>query len=216
MRNFDERFTVPISKLTMLKGKQLRLLTGAALATATIGKVPVKTDLAFYLGITERELDTLSKAAVEAAWEKSWNLRSLLAEEFDDAPKVQELYYILAAYLISNGIFLEEDRESLEHLQARCFLSQVPLAKISTRAIFDGYIITLEYLWWIARCKDETTTLSSFITMRYGKRSTVNQHIADFCKHVIGDSKYDRPLTFVTGLFKGYLHSFDNGIMRGV
>lgn len=186
MRVFDERYLGPIAEITGLEAGPLQFATGVALATAIIGKTPVKTDLAYFLGMTENEMNALAKTSASLAWENK-SFRQWLKDgvkPVDEALKPQELGYCLAAFLVSYGYYTEENVESIEHAQARRFLSgYFDVQTIRTKALFGGYLATLEYLWWITRGSGPIASqaLRTFVQMRYGRRSNIAQQLQAFC-----------------------------------
>lgn len=193
-----------VAHATGLMGQALNLLTGAALITATLGKVPVKKDLAFYVGETERDLDRLSKTALDTAWLNKefriWNGGGLGMTS--DGIRPQNLYYALATELISRGAFRRTDHDDVEYNLARDFLNNyIHSSDINTRALFAGYTICLEYLTTQARGME--INLHHFIRLRYGKIA-VHDFLHAFCEYV-STTKRDKEEKIFDEQSSGYL-----------
>ena len=175
-----KRVVERVQQLTGLTGTSLDYVVGAAVITATIGKYPTKVDLYTYLGVSEREMDHISHQAVKEAWAgesyPSW--LDEVGEEFDH--KAKNMVYTISADLVSNNYL---DDRSDRPGKVRLFLGTIiPSQQIHSRAVFSGYLITLEYL--THRERGLESTLTQFIRMRYGKLHGVYDDLARFCEKV--------------------------------
>lgn len=178
--SYDNRVVERVQQLTGLTGNSLDYAVGAAIMTATIGKYPTKVDLYTYLGVSERDMDHISHQASKEAWDGT-AYQSWLDEAdavFDH--KAKNMVYTLATDLVANN-YLDDRADG--NGKVRLFLdSIIPAQKIYSRALFSGYLITLEYLRHRERGLE--STLTQFIRLRYGRLRGVYDDLVVFCQAV--------------------------------
>ncbi len=158
-----------IAEVTGLKnGAELRCLTGSAIATAIVGRVPSKTDRAMYLGTSKERLDANIHAGIKEAWDNGC-LRDWYGVHLLMRPSQTQLLYSLATQLIANGIVTADEKgEPTSHRLAREFLNgHFYPQDIISAAEFQGYNMVLEYLWLYAEQEDNYTSFTRFVGYRY-------------------------------------------------
>lgn len=162
--NFNQATVDRVQKLTGLSGEPLNFVVAAATITATIGKFPTKVDMYTYAGLSEHEMDSLMQKATLLAWTdeelsiKNWFSQVGLTE----MPRAKAMVYTIAADLVTEGL-IENDGDGRARQLLKTFIQP---QLIQTRAVFGGYMVTLEYLSHISRGFD--TSLPKFMKGRYG------------------------------------------------
>ena len=178
--SYDTRVVERVQQLTGLTGTSLDYAVGAAIMTAIIGKYPTKVDLHTYLGISEREMDHISRQASEEVWSGTAYQNWLDEADVVFDHKAKNMIYTLAADLVANNYL---DDKSDGDGKVRLFLdNMISSQQIYSRALFSGYLIALEYLKHRERGLE--STLTQFIRLRYGKLHGVYDDLAAFCQAV--------------------------------
>lgn len=164
--SFTTEVSERVGKTTGLTGDLLTFVSGAAYVTATLGKFPTKIDMYNFAGMTERELNVVMHDSIKAAWTnegnnlKSWFGQIGLAIE----PRPKAMIYAVASDLVADGIL--ENSNDVDGRARGLLRTLVNPQQIQTRAQFDGYLVTLEYLRH--RSRGLNTSLSTFMRARYG------------------------------------------------
>jgi len=151
---------------TGLTGEPLKFVINIATITAVLGKFPTKVDACYYLGMSEPEMNNLEKDAMYMAWADKY---VSLKKWFNDAgivaqPRLKAMTYAVATDLVLEGL-LENEHDGdgrARNLLKAMFKPQ----QVSSRAEFDGFLITLEFLRHRDRSLD--MPLSQFLKLRYG------------------------------------------------
>lgn len=173
MKNFTTEACNRVRRITGLSGEPLDFVTGTAVITAAIGKFPHKADLYTYIGMSERELDTMMDRATDEAWtDTDWSCdREVLRDWFRKVPitkkpKPKAMIYAVSSDLVLEGL-VEDSGDADEECARELLKSFVRFPQmIQTGNLFDGLMVTLEFLRYKSRGLD--LSLSSFLRMRYG------------------------------------------------
>ena len=186
----NEVITNRVQAITGLAGEPLDFVVNSAVICAVLGKNPTKIDACYYLGMSEREMAVLGQKTMTEAWTdrdvslKKWYFRAGIENE----PKLKAMIYAVATELVARGL-LENQTDGdgrARNLLKTLFKSQ----QISSRAEFDGFLVTLEYL----RHKERglNTTLSQFLKLRYGQFRKHNA-LAAFTELISGNDPESFP-----------------------
>ena len=186
----NEATTKRVQAITGLTDETLDFVTNLATITAALGKFPTKVDACNYLGMSEHEMDSYCQKAKTLAWvDRSTGLKKwYYSVGITDEPRAKAMIYSVAADLVSCG-YLEYQSDGdgrARNLLKAMFRSQ----QISSRAEFDGYLVTLEYLRHLER--GLSTSLSSFLKLRYGSLRKHND-MAAFAELVAGNDPESFP-----------------------
>ena len=195
-----------VQKITGLSGDQLTFVASAATITAEIGRFPTKVDMYTFIGMSERELDLTMRTCLFEAWT---NEKRALKRWFQDAgaydvPKPKAMIYALATDLVMEG--LVEDKGDADGRARGLLKTLVNPQQITTRAQFDGFMVTLEYLWHLDRKLD--TSLPQFLKGRYGSLHK-NDSLRAFAKTIsendrssFPDDNYAEVISKIVKLFR--------------
>lgn len=185
MINYTQNVESRVQQITGLTGKPLDLVTTAAIITAETGKYPTKVDMCTCVGMSEREMNVISQEATELGWMGTFRDWYQTANIYT-TPKYKAMIYAISADLVAEGLVCGDvDERARELLRS---LVSPPL--IQTRAQFDGFLTMLEYLHHLCRGLD--TTLSSFMTIRYGSMNKRNA-LKAFARLVTENNKENFP-----------------------
>ncbi|MBQ3309553.1 hypothetical protein IJG78_02650 [Candidatus Saccharibacteria bacterium] len=166
MKNdFDGRQLKEVAEMTGLEGDMLLALTGTVVATVFIGKRPVKTDTAQYLGISKKYYDQLIKHATDLT-NYYGRFEDWLMSYAPEKLKAENIIYPLATEFILDGFYPGKPEEHYHRALSRAFLSEnfLPQA-IQNKNQFIGFNIVLEYLW--AKLSGSNEKLDSFARARF-------------------------------------------------
>lgn len=180
--NFDETVKEIVQNITGLSGNALDCVTGAAMATVFLGKVPVKTDLAAYLGTGKKTLCQVLRVVAEYGYSSDHpQFREWLGPYAPvDRIKPTAMIYAISAELVMQGLIFDRE-ETPERQQAREFLSLLfaPQA-IQSAAQFTGMSIMLEFL----ESKLMGTvgeTIENFVSIRFSTERKPLDKVQAFC-----------------------------------
>ena len=140
MKTYSEDLYQEVKELTGLDDKyKLHCITGAVYATVFLGKMPIKEDLAAFLGASKR-------AVMAMTHEMS--------------------IYPLATICSLRGLYIGTEEEPYTRKIAREYLAKKfdPELVISTKE-YIGYDIMLEYLWQVANGAEES--INDYIRSRF-------------------------------------------------
>lgn len=173
--SFTERVAERVQEITGLSGEPLVLVSGTAFITAVIGKIPTKVDLCTFIGMSERELDSMMSYSMNLAWANDGVLKAWFREAgIYLEPNPKAMVYAVAADLVLEGLVLDKRERGL-------IKTLIRPQQIQSKRQFDGLLITLEYL--LHRSRGLDTSLPAFLRYRYG-----NLHKSDslraFCEIV--------------------------------
>lgn len=188
-KDFDGEFRKRVNELTGLTGETLDYITGIIYATAFIGELPSKEDLATYLGVRNRTVDDVIAQGIrtcvpDQATERTPYEKWIGVDLVRPRPVAAEFIYPLATKLISDGLYLDTKEESMTRFIARSFLETflVP-QRIKTKDLFIGYNIMLEYLWQVVE-SGEVQGIERFVEVRYERINKSLRKTEEFCKQV--------------------------------
>lgn len=162
MREFDNDLLLEVKRLTEFEGDKLRCVTGAVYATVFLGKMPIKEDLATYLGVSKRMvMDTLKGVPI----------------------------YSLATKMALSGLYINAEQEPIERIIAREFLaSMIDPNDIETAKEYIGFDIALEYLWRIVDSADDT--ISEYVRSRFEPGLKIPSRLQAFALVVYKDNPH--------------------------
>ena len=163
----NEAITKRVHTITGLTGDSLNFVVNTATITAALGKFPAKIDACYYLGMSEHEMDSLGRKIQVEIWVdkdtslKKWYYRVGIETE----PKLKSMIYAVATEMVLSGMleYQSDGDGKARNLLKAMFQPQ----RISSRAEFDGFLVTLEYLRHKQRGLN--TTLPQFLKLRYGQ-----------------------------------------------
>ncbi|MBR3263777.1 hypothetical protein IKF94_00880 [Candidatus Saccharibacteria bacterium] len=190
MRETNEAIANRVYSITGLSGEALDFVVNAVTITAALGKFPTQIDACYYLGLSEHEMASLGQKAMANAWvDKNGSLKKWYFQVgVDNQPKLKAMVYAVATDLVARGMLeyqFDGDGRARGLLKAM-FKPQ----QISSKAEFDGFLVTLEYLRHLERGLD--TTLSQFLKLRYGQFRKHNA-LAAFAELVAGNDPESFP-----------------------
>ena len=161
-----------VQALTGLTDEKLDFVVNAATITAALGKFPTKVDASIYLGLTEHEIDILGHEAMLLAWaDREWSLKKWYYNAgVTTQPRVKGMVYAIATDLVLKGLLeYHSDGDGRARMLIR---SVIEPPQVSSRAQFDGFLVTLEYLKH--RERGLGTSFSQFMKLRYGQLRKYN------------------------------------------
>ena len=180
----DEMLAKRVQYLCGLDGAALDFVVNAATITAALGKFPSKVDACNYLGMSEHEMDSMSQKVMSLTWvDKSSGLKKwYYGVGITDEPRLKAMVYAIASDLTLQGLL----EGSYHHYDQSAALLRAMFQpqQISSRAEFDGFLVTLEYLRHRERGLGKS--LSKFMKMRYGALRKHNA-LAAFSEIVAGN-----------------------------
>lgn len=189
---YDEKIVASVAAATGLEGDDLDFLTGVVVATATMGKIPVKNDLALFLGMSRTEMEKTGQICIQKAWEQG-TLRQWADNCFEETilPKPNSVYIALAATVIASGEFRDwgGDKEPVERALARRFLSsRMFVQRVNCKALLCGYLATIEFLWFMGRTGDDAD-INQFVAYRYGGRNHIKKDMSVYLQNIVPGEK---------------------------
>lgn len=193
-KDFDKEMLERTHAISGFTEDALYALTGVAYATAFIGKLPTREDLAEYLGTSTRTLDRLIKKGIQENIDSEdheengtmvpkWSFRGYRNGIYIPEWTPSEVFYSVSAELASEGLYFGPgDTEPDERLFARKFLNTFfESEEVLTAGIFRGYNITLEYLWE-RTANEELISVEEFCRTRFDRRAQALKQISEFYK----------------------------------
>ncbi|MBR3323999.1 hypothetical protein IKG24_00450 [Candidatus Saccharibacteria bacterium] len=152
MKDFSEDLLAGVRQLTGFDGDKLKCVTGAICTTVFLGKMPIKEDLADYLGVSKRVvMDLLRDVSI----------------------------YPFATMMSLRGLYFGPMEEPLERMVARAYLGAMfDSRSVETAKVYAGYDITLEYLWRVAEGDNES--IDDYIEGRFESGLKIPKKLQSF------------------------------------
>lgn len=140
MKNYSEDLYYEVKVLTGFDDDhKLHCVTGAIYATVFLGKMPIKEDLAAYLGVSKRAVMAMQR---------------------------EVSIYPLATICSLHGLYVGTEEEPFTRAVAREYLATMFDPKmVATAKEYIGYDVALEYLWQVAGGAEES--VDDYVRMRF-------------------------------------------------
>lgn len=191
MKSYSEDLLKTVGELTGINDdSKLHCITGAVYATVFLGKMPIKEDLANFLGVSKRTvMATIREASV----------------------------YPLAATCSLRGLYIGTEEEPYTRAVAREYLAKkFDPESIVTVKEYVGYDITLEYLWQVADGAEES--IDDYIRSRFEPGFKIKSKLQAFAL-LVYQSDADMALSdyayvikvLAEGVRRAYNEALENG-----
>ncbi|MBO7657650.1 hypothetical protein J6S55_03365 [Candidatus Saccharibacteria bacterium] len=153
MKELDKDLLAEVGKITGIEnGAKLKCVAGAIYATVFLGKMPIKEDLADFLGVSKRVvMETIHEVSI----------------------------YPLATRMSLEGLYISTEEEPVERTIARKYLATMfdPDLIESTKE-YIGYDTILEYLWQIADGSEDS--INDYIRSRFESGLKIRKKLQAF------------------------------------
>ena len=207
-KDFDETVVAAISELTELSGDTLNCLTGTVMATAFLGRIPVRSDLAAYLDTSRKTVDQVLQLAATQLYEKE-GFRHWMRGYGTDHLRPTEVVYMITTEMVSKGLYLDAYNEPPERTFARDFLNMFFIAPgVDNKRIYAGYTILLDYFW----ARQEGECIEHFARVRFPEETKPLEKVEAFLEviyeynthlqEVITSPKIDAMMRFLNLRFR--------------